>query len=304
MRVPERGEMGLTHHFDLAWSEWLPLDGAWRRALIPSLPGLYRIRRVGRDDLDYIGQTGSASMNLRKRLAMLAGVYGAEMPYRDPHTAGPALWALVQSGAILEVSTATVEGSTPWRKGLEAVAIALYRQQHRRSPTVNFGRMPTGYTMSSGNNARLVSAGKRSRGSTTPNAHTCHAPGVEPPGALDGTPQASEWVGLRWSNWQPLAAAAASIGRASGLYRIRGEEGDDLLYIGEGVIGSRLAAHLRKCDEENNVQGEIFASAMRLECSYVANGSWLDHQRLEVENDLIAAHILVTGRVPEGQFIG
>ena len=35
-------------------------------------PSLYRIRRVGRADLDYIGQTG---VGLRRRLAMLSGIY-------------------------------------------------------------------------------------------------------------------------------------------------------------------------------------------------------------------------------------
>jgi hypothetical protein len=289
---------------DLAWSGWLPLDAAWKNPLVPRTAGLYRIRRVGRRDLDYIGQTGSGGMNLRKRLAMLKGIFGDEMPYRDPHTAGPALWVLVQEGSVLEVSTATVEGTTPWRKGLEAVAIALYRQQHRCSPSVNFGRMPFGYTMSSGNNAKLVAAGNRFRGGITADAHACHAPGVEPTGALDGPPQGGEWVGLRWSNWQPLAAAVASLTRASGVYRIRSDEGNQLLYIGEGVIGPRLEAHLRKCDDENNMQGDIFASANRLECSYVVNESWLHHQRLEVENDLIAAHVLMTNRVPEAQFIG
>ena len=43
---------------------------------------------------DYIGQTGSGQMNLRKRIAMLKGIYLAEMPHRDPRTAGPGLWAL------------------------------------------------------------------------------------------------------------------------------------------------------------------------------------------------------------------
>jgi hypothetical protein len=47
--------------------------------------------------LDYLGQTGAGSMNLRKRLGMLKGVYCPEMPYRAPHTAGPALWALLHA---------------------------------------------------------------------------------------------------------------------------------------------------------------------------------------------------------------
>src|SRR5262249_22026916 len=33
----------------------------------------------------------------------------------------------------------------PWRKGLEALAVALHRQQSGRSPTVNFGRLPVGF---------------------------------------------------------------------------------------------------------------------------------------------------------------
>lgn len=62
----------------------LPLNGCWRGSLIPNLPGLYRMRRVNRDDLDYIGQTGEGTMTLKKRLGMLRGVYEEEMPYRDP----------------------------------------------------------------------------------------------------------------------------------------------------------------------------------------------------------------------------
>jgi len=40
-----------------------------------------------------------------------------------------------------------------------------------------------------------------------------------------------------------------------------------------------------------------------LEFSYVA-GDWETHERLELETDLIAAHVLTLGRVPPAQFIG
>jgi hypothetical protein len=293
-------EIALPEHLELAWTEWRPLNGAWKGSLVPTTAGLYRIRRAGRDDLDYIGQTGSGTMTLRKRLAMLAGVFAAEMPYGDPHTAAPALWAFVQGGAVLDVSTATVEGATPWRKGLEAVAIALYRQQHGCSPSVNFGRMPPGYAMSSGNNTELVATGKRFRGARTADTHPCHALGVPSPGALDGPTQRTEWCGLRWSRWQPLQDAAEDVRRATGVYRMRGDDRESLLYVGQGVIGARLAAHLRKCSDTTNIQGGVFASARRLECSYVVNDAWVDHhQRLEVENDLIASHVLTLGSHPD-----
>jgi hypothetical protein len=44
----------------LAWSDWQPHRGSWlTTSTIPAKTGLYRIRREGREDLDYIGQTGT-----------------------------------------------------------------------------------------------------------------------------------------------------------------------------------------------------------------------------------------------------
>jgi hypothetical protein len=44
--------------------------------------------------------------------------------------------------------------------------------------------------------------------------------------------------------------------------------------------------------------------AQSLEYSWVANSDWLPHQRLELENDLIAAYLLERGQVPKAQFLG
>jgi len=147
----------------LTWSPWQPLLECWKGDRVPRQPGLYRIRRIGHSDIDYIGQTGIGTMHLRSRLAMLKGIYGDVMPYNDPHTAGPALWAMRQkTGEAYEVSVVPVEGSTPWRKGMESLTIGLYRQEQKRSPTFNFGRMPSGYRKSSGNSAWIVEAGSDS----------------------------------------------------------------------------------------------------------------------------------------------
>jgi hypothetical protein len=76
---------------------------------------------------------------------MLRGIYRPEMPYRDPHTVAPALWAQRQlGGEEYEASTCRIVGDARWRKALEWVALGFYRQKHRRSPTFNFGRMPVG----------------------------------------------------------------------------------------------------------------------------------------------------------------
>jgi hypothetical protein len=286
----------------LQWTEWRPLIGAWRDPDIPRTPGLYRICRVGRDDVDYIGQTG----DLRERFGALRGVFAEQMPYAAPHTAGPGLWALRHaSDCLFEISVALVDGSEQWRRGMEAVAIALYRQEHCRSPTVQFGRIPVGYLASSGNDARLVSTRKRFHGGPSPLSHVKQQPGLAPLGPLTGDPQALNWGTHSWSAWVSLRdLTPRATARGSGLYRFRGRVPSALLYIGEGRIPNRPRAHVAKMKRPDHRLGRIFAGQERLECSWVINESWLPHQREELENDLIAAHVLKTGTVPIGQFLG
>ena len=138
--MPHDWPASVTAHRVLeCWSAWLPLDGVGGDRQVPALLGLYRIRRTsGAAGLDYIGQTGR---QLRGRLGQLTGVYRTEMPYRDPYTAAPALWALRhRDWCEFEVSVIEVQGMPASRKALEATAITLYRLDAGRSPAANFGR--------------------------------------------------------------------------------------------------------------------------------------------------------------------
>ncbi len=294
------------HNVGMAWESWHSLEGCWRTGDIPALPGLYRIRRAGRDDLDYIGQTGMGTMHLRKRLAMLVGVYGDVMPYRDPHTAAPGLWALRHSlGCSFEVSVLPVEGDIHRRKGMEALALALYRQEWGISPSINFGRMPIGYQMSSANNRQLAETGRRFHGGPTPDQDASHLPSLPPAGTLGGDPVATTWGGHKWSGWIGLGQSAGTLPeRRRGLYRLRTAGEPKLVYIGQGAVGSRLSAHLRNAASANGRQGELLGQAMPLECSWVLDDRWHDHQHLELENDLVAAHVLAVGSAPRAQFLG
>ena len=293
---------GWTTPATIHWTEWLPLAAAVRGMGVPATPGLYRIRRAPSEHLDYLGQTGAGSMTLRKRMAMLRGIYAAEMPYRDPHTAGPALWALRDLGhENFEASFAVVVGDTPWRKGLECVALAQHRQRFGTSPSVNFGRMPAGYRMSSANNRVIVTAGRRFRGGPVTGLDEAHLPGVPPAGLIGGTPTSADWCGHRWSEWSPADAVPVNLG--TGLYRIRGIASGHVVYIGEGAIRERIRAHLAKVRTSDHAQGRILASDAPLAVSWVA-GPWKGHQRLELENDLIAAHVLAVGTPPAAQFLG
>lgn len=177
------------------------------------------------------------------------------------------------------------------------MAVSIDRQMFGRSPNVSFGRMPENFRMSSGNNAKLVAARKRFRGARTEIRDASHEPSLPPTGPLDGDVQDPSLLRLNWSGWQPVKDVARKW-PGSGVYRIRGA-GPTLLYIGQ-----RLKAHLENCADAADEQGYIFGAARNLECSHVVNETWLAHQRLEVENDLIAAHILAMGRFPAAQFLG
>ncbi len=283
------------------WGPWIPLIDAGQDAQLPSSPGLYRLRVCGRDGLAYIGQTGRGDMHVRKRLRMLKGAYGALMPFRAPHTAGRAIWALIQGGAQLAASGMTVEGDERWRRSLEAVAIALYRQCYTGSPLVNFGRMPDGYAMSSGRNAQLRAAGKQRRGGSSTSILIEHTAGVPPAGLLDGDPVGREWCGHGWSAWLPIREAASTAGSNSvGLYRLRLPSERSLLYVGEGRIARRLRSHARAAVgvavPSSPGFGEILAS--------LTAGGWLSHQREELETDMIGAYVLRFGEAPFLQFRG
>jgi len=80
----------------LRWGAWRSLAGASHTPEIPHRPGRYRIRRMGRDDLDSIGQTGMGTTTLRKQLGMLRRVNGELIPLSGS--------ALGRTGALGAVS--------------------------------------------------------------------------------------------------------------------------------------------------------------------------------------------------------
>jgi hypothetical protein len=87
----------IDHFFDnwcnLPWTEWIPFSATKQVfTRIPREPGLYRIRPVGKEYLVYIGET---KRTLRERLHTLRLELekAEQMPWSDPHTEAPALWA-------------------------------------------------------------------------------------------------------------------------------------------------------------------------------------------------------------------
>ena len=287
----------------LNWSKWFSLFEAGRNKSIPSEAGIYRIRRVGGESLDYVGQTGRG---LRERLGELSGVYKPIMPYNDPHTAGPAFWALRQlENCEYEASVATVsEPSTPHRKGLECVVIAEHRQEYGHSPTFNFGRMPLGYSKSTSNTRSLAARGKRRRGGITDEILNCHLPGIGPVGPIERGGTGGVLMGLNWSPWASVTKGLDDLNREEvGLYLLR-RSGGELIYIGEGKIKDRVNAHIKKGRQADHPQAFAFFEPTSIEVSYILRPDLAKHQLLEIENDLIAAHVIQMGVIPSAQFLG
>jgi hypothetical protein len=272
------------------WSDWGTLnpDGNHISAFSTD-EGLYRVRHHDRPGLEYIGQTGRS---IRGRVGALArGVFADEMPYRDPHTAAPSLWAVRQEyGEKLEVSvtTPTLAEDKQSRKAFEDALIAVYRREAGESPTGNFGRIIDGYRQSThrrgGERGRALEPGE-----TESNAED----GVGP---LDWSQSddvtSDDWMGLSWSTPRPLADADMSIPTDDGLYRIwREGEAPPLEYIGQSSnLKSRLYRHRRNRDET-------------LLFSYSELGEHdAQHKREEAETELIGVHWLEVGKSPQDQF--
>jgi hypothetical protein len=294
----DRGVGASRHDLSPAWSPWVPLQGAGRDPTIPTRPGLYRIRSVETGRILYVGQTGRS---LRGRMSQLNGVFGDVMPYGDPHTVGPALWAhRVDTGETFEVSVAVVEGEKGERLGREALEITKRRMIDGHSPAYNFGRMPRGWIRSSGNSQKLVAAGKRFRGRRMTAAELAALPpdpSVPPPVTLDGDVRARDWMGLAWRSAEREAPQRDD----RGIYRIGQRRTGPLDYLGQGLVKARWEQHakgwaLDLAAERTGDSGRSVWDWSRLDLSA--------RQLLEVENDLIAGHVHAFARPPRVQFGG
>lgn len=275
--------------YGLNWTDWTPLTPENERlSEIPSAAGFYRVRHREKDGLEYIGETGRTRGRVR---ALAREFHREEMPYRDPHTAAPCLWAVRDSvGPGLEMSIATPDRAEDdqQRKGLEAALIALYRREAGASPTANFGRIIPGYKQSSYSRDG-IRGGRLGPEESEPNAE----PGVGPlPWEHPSDVIDQNWMGLEWSPSFRLRDRLSVSPPDTGLYRIwRENKAPPLVYIGESSsISRRLYNH----------EDEFGADAF---CSFVARPD-LDaqHKRLEIETELLGAHFHAHGQPPAEQF--
>ncbi len=271
------------------WSPWSSVkpDGQIP-SFLPTDPGVYRVRHDAYDGLVYIGETGRS---LRGRLnALMRGIFEGEMPYSDPHTGSPSLWAIVDChGPGFEVSVASPRRAADKqeRNAIEDALIALHRRETGETPVGNFGRMPPGYEKS-----RQRSSGERggrSDDDTRRSFRNCAEPL-----SWDNPEELTEpdWMGLSWSSPAPLSEAQSHLPEHAGLYRIWDPaESPPLTYIGETTnLKSRLYRHRRNRDESLRFS---YAEQSDLETK---------HKLSQLETDLLGAHWLACRSAPRDQY--
>ena len=268
----------------LEWTVFVPFgSGPAERKTIPNSAGLYRIRVSGQARLAYIGQTG---VSLRRRLAnLMLQTLADEMPFNDPHTAAPGLWAYHDAEG-LQYEAAAAECSIPKneRMALECYLLWQYRQEYHQSTCCNFGRLHSRYISSRNQSSKI-------RGRLLPEDGPDNGMGVSIDAlTMHGNPDSPDWMNLSWSSRRPLLRSEIrTIQAVGGVYAISADS-ERLLYIGETKnLRRRLQDHCKPVWEGANF-------------SYVAFPAYTDTQLLEVENDLIAGYFAHTQKAPVFQF--
>lgn len=269
---------------DLVWTEWIELKSKGReRGIIPREQGVYRIRAEGYNGLIYIGQTNE----LKRRTGALARhTNKKEMPWNDPHTAAPNLWAWKQDKKWkYEVSVATTSLSRQNRMALECFLLWCYRLERGESTLCNHGRFHPDYTKSSdkSTNRRGRKLGENEK--RNPSWGPSHQPLISKDDYLS-----IDWMSLQWTEYQSNNEDN-DIPSNAGIYKIIDSDSLDLLYVGESQnLINRLTSHKRR------FPNSLF--------SYVEIPSEIPkYQRLEIENDLIGHYYEQYRVAPQNQFL-
>ena len=269
---------------EITWSDWVGFAAERKTfSVFPATSGVYRVRITDDDGLVYIGQTGRS---LRERVRTLClRTLDAEMPFNDPHTAAPNLWAWRQThGYEYEVSVAEVDLPGTDRLALECWLLWQHRLETGESTMANHGRFHPQFTKSENRKSGR-------RGARLPDGQINPAGGPSlPPLEANGQPTSPDWMGLHWTETAPLATERLSDAPQSpGVYRIIQDA--QVVYVGEsGDLRARLRTHARNWKSA--------ASCSWIETPHAS----LVHQRHELENDLIGGFFSEHGHCPTRQF--
>ncbi len=267
---------------NLKWSPWISFENLSK--LIPAYSGFYKVKPINQDYLIYIGQTG----NLKRRTTTLKReCYKEVMPFRDPHTGAPCLWAWKDAeGLQFECSVTLSEITEIERKVIEHYLFWQYRLEKGESPLCSFGRFHEDYKISS-NSKKRIHGYHLEEGEKNPAGRNSQVPLF-----MKEYYQEKNWMGLKWTepnlfNKQEVKC----LNNQPAVYKIFTE--NELLYIGETKnVKKRFSDHIKKDWSFANVFFSISEQVFSI----------APHQLKELENDLIAGYYEQTKKSPFFQF--
>lgn len=268
---------------EFSWSEWTPLLPTEDLDCIPEEPGVVRVSHTKVSGIHYVGH---AEKDLRRRVRRLGyEMRKDEMPYRDPHTAAPCLWAMKNEvGGRFFVSWT---GEVPKSKvrGVKDAYITLYRIINSQSPTANFGRMYSGYSKSSGSD--VGTQGKKGE------APERKQPVKPPILSLENRAGVTDnnWLGINWSSptkfrSKRLGGLSYSYPSQPGIFRIWKKDESQLEAVGTTHDLSARIPSLVSRDGSNRL------------ISFKEWGFENESERREIESILVGAHYLATSINP------
>lgn len=274
----------------LSWTDWIPFSEA-KDQEVPRGPGFYRVKPIGQEKLFYIGETGR---NLKERVVwtLVRQTESQEMPFNDPHTAAPSLWAWQEAEQIsYEFSVAPRQMERQQRRAIESYLLWQYRVETGSSVQCNHGKFHPQFVKSKSSKSQF-------RGGRLANGHLNPAGGTSSiPLQRRGTASDSFWMGLAWSPNGNLRQPQDRhlIPTSTGLYKLLDLTTHEIVYIGQASnLKKRLTDHSKK--EWQSVP--IGFSYVDLSTQSIQVGHMLN----ELENDLIGAFWEEHRRSPRFQF--
>ena len=274
----------------LPWSPWIPFTADKHEFRdIPREPGLYRIRPVEKEFLMYIGETRRTVHERLGELRLTLNRTG-QMPWNDPHTAAPSLWAWKDAeGFEYECSGAPLDADINGRRGMESFLLYRYRQERGESTLCNFGRFHPRYRKSTNRKENLRGGKLEADQKDNPAGEPSY-----PPLHPAGKPGDPDWMDISWSGREKLAPEKIYIAPAGpSLYVLINAGSQEIIYIGQtGNCANRLLDHSRKSWDGKELEFSFHSVEKTI----------LPHQLKELENDLIGNFFEQYRKAPEYQF--
>jgi hypothetical protein len=173
------------------------------------------------------------------------------------------------------------------RMALECFLIWQYRVEKGSSTLCNHGRFHPEFIKSK-SSKKGIRGEHLENGEQNPKGGDSHHP-LLPSGSIES----QRWMSLPWSDWAELNLVnIQKIPAQPGVYRIYDSEKRVMLYLGESSnLRTRIQGHSRKGWKSNAVFS--YHSLPR---------SLPEHQRMEIENDLIGGYYLERVESPKFQF--